>query len=406
MKISKLLSALLSTILGLVGFLYVGESIETVEKNKPTKKVSKNQKEILRCTKCILKNSVKGIYFDENGVCNVCKHHVPITYEGEEKLLEKLENVKSSKKGEFDCIVTLSGGRDSSFVLLKAVKDYNLKVLGVHYENPFETSLAKENVEKITKKLNVPLINIKEPSNLHLKMFKKNFKVWIRKPSVNVLPIFCIGCKYMWYYIMKIAKKYKVGCVLSGGNRFENTVFKKLLLDIPMNEKWETTYIKSLWGGIKEIIKNPLYILNGPIKYIFAYLFGDSYSIGNRLIYPDIEKIDLFYYLKYDEKIVISRLEEELGWRYPKELSSWRFDCKISYLKTYIYNKVIGMTERDDLFSVMIREGVLSREEALERIEKENQVPDEIIDELLSISNVSKKDFEKSLNSLLKEEKT
>ncbi len=350
-----------------------------------------------RCSKCILPIDIKGINVDENGVCNICRSYKKIVYHGEDQFLDELRKIKNTNKN-YDCIVTLSGGRDSSYTLLRAVKDYDLKVLPVHYENPFSTAEAKENVSNIIKKFNLPIIKVNEYSRTHYKSFIRNFRYWAKKPDISILPIVCSGCKLMWKSIIRVAKKNNINCMLNGGNRFENTTFKKLLLGIPINEDWEKTFYKALTGGIKRIISNPRYLvpINIPL-FLNAYLFGDPYSVGNRIVYKKIKQIDMFYYIKWDEREVVNRLQDEVSWSYPKHLSSWRFDCKVAYLKDYIYLKVLGITEKDDLYSVMIREGLISRDEALERVAKENNPPENVIDELLSIADINRKEFDEIL---------
>ena len=88
------------------------------------------------CTKCILTKSTPGIDFDQNGICNYCRTYEPMKILGESELIETLE-IHKAKKNKYDCMVGLSGGRDSTYTLWKLVKDYKLKVLAIHYDNPF-----------------------------------------------------------------------------------------------------------------------------------------------------------------------------------------------------------------------------------------------------------------------------
>ena len=83
-----------------------------------------------RCNRCILPDTVPGITFDEKGICNFCHSHSEESCLGEEAL-EKLISLIRSKDNKYDCIVPLSGGRDSTFVLYIARAVYNLKVLAV-----------------------------------------------------------------------------------------------------------------------------------------------------------------------------------------------------------------------------------------------------------------------------------
>ena len=116
------------------------------------------------CTRCIYDEDVPGISFDENGVCNYChtmealkeQYHTG-TPEGEKNLQDIIEQVKREGKGkQYDCVVGVSGGTDSSFLVAKMV-EWGLRPLAVHYDNTWNTSIATENIKKVLDKLHVDL---------------------------------------------------------------------------------------------------------------------------------------------------------------------------------------------------------------------------------------------------------
>ena len=89
----------------------------------------------------------------------------------------------------------ISGGRDNSYVLLKLVKDYHMKVLAVNYEHPFTHPQAIKNMANATKLLNVDLFTIKDKNKQHITTFRNNVKAWFKKPSPAMIPMICISCK-------------------------------------------------------------------------------------------------------------------------------------------------------------------------------------------------------------------
>ncbi len=325
---------------------------------------------IRRCSRCGLSSLTPLIEFDEQGVCNYCAHHQAITFRGEDEFLSELEFIKKRPDRKYDCIVALSGGRDSSFVLLKMVKDYKLKALAVTYDNPYANPLAKKNIMNATSILNVDLVTIQPKKDIHRRTFHNNLRAWAKRPSPSVLPLICIACKLMWFDILRLAGKYKIPCIVTGENRYEDTSYVKALLGIPMKENWEKAFFLSIFGMFKGVLQNPRYLKPSfwP-AYVKAYFFGDIYALGSRFFTHRMKLLNLFYYIEWSEKEIISRIRSELNWESPTELvSTWRFDCAVAALKDFIHFKMFGVMEKEDLYAKMIRERVITKEEALKRI--------------------------------------
>ena len=358
-----------------------------------------------RCTHCVLTENMPNIHFDADGVCNFCRNTNKIEFNGEKELIRLLDSYKNSGN-KYDCIVTLSGGRDSTYTLLKMVKDYGMKVLAVNYENPFTDPVAKKNIENAVKILNVDLIRFQLGGNSHERLLKHNLNVWLKHPNPALIPILCISCKTIWYTILKIAKREGIRCIVSGGNPYEDNAFKKELLNVASNEKIENSFTKALTGIILETMKNPGYYHPVCIPTLMkGYFFGDPYCIGTRILGRDISRIDLFQYIEWHEDEILSRIRNELDWDSPHDLSgTWRFDCHVGHLKEFLYLETIGMTERDDLYSKMVRQGLMTRDEALIRLERENPVQFDYIENLLkkagceNISCLSNVPFSKKIN--------
>jgi hypothetical protein len=304
--------------------------------------------------------------------------------EGEEKLIELLDSIRSPEN-KYDCIVSVSGGRDSTYTLLKMVKDYKLKVLAVNYANPFTDPVAKKNIKNAVHCLDVDLVQFQLKNNIHEKTFRHNFNVWLKKPNPALIPMLCIACKTYYYTILKIARKEGIRCIINGGNPYEYTSFKTELLNVSSDEKIENSFIKAITGIVRETIKNPAYY--HPIcipTMIKGYLFGDPYCLGSRTFGRGLLKIDLFHYIQWNEDEILTRIINEVHWESPKNLpSTWRFDCRAGHLKELLYLKTIGMTERDDFYAKMVRQGLIKRDEALIRLKKENQIPFEEIEIVL-----------------------
>ena len=107
------------------------------------------------------------IYFNLEGVCNYCeliedlkKQYGTNTKLGEEKLKKIIKAIKiAGKSKKYDCIVGVSGGKDSSY-LLYLCKKWNLRVLAVHYDNTWNSSIASENIRKVLQSLDIDLYTL------------------------------------------------------------------------------------------------------------------------------------------------------------------------------------------------------------------------------------------------------
>jgi len=94
-----------------------------------------------RCSRCLMPNSFPGISFNNDGICNQCLNFKGIEPLGENLLLRTL---KSRKGVKYDCVVGISGGKDSCYVAYLAQEIYKLRTLAVFYESPFYCHLARE----------------------------------------------------------------------------------------------------------------------------------------------------------------------------------------------------------------------------------------------------------------------
>jgi len=119
------------------------------------------------CTRCVQDTTVPGITFDTHGICNFCHFHDLLSQifpndERGEKILEKIfrEIKTKSKKKKYDCVIGISGGRDSTFLLYLAVIKWGLRPLAVHFNDGFDNPVAGENMLNACKKLNVELRTI------------------------------------------------------------------------------------------------------------------------------------------------------------------------------------------------------------------------------------------------------
>lgn len=338
---------------------------------------------MFRCNNCILPNTYPYINFDENNICNYCNSYIPNEYLGIDALNELVDKIKS-EKSRYDCLVGLSGGRDSSYLVYKLVKELNMNVLAYSYNNGSMTESARENVKKISEKLDIKTIIIDKDADKNSRIFKRNFLAWAKKPSIGMIQMFCVGCRAgILKYQHPLMKRYNINYLADGGSLNEDTYHKLSFLglkdtndDIFIRTRDATTLgepsrakmFKLLFAVLKEAFRNPYFI--NPLIFVEGIkefrLISSKFAKGKSFFKP-------LSYEKYDEDKVINVITEELDWKKPSYYApTWRSDCKIAILKNYCFFKMVGFSDYDVMLSTMIREGLINRNVAMCRIDENN----------------------------------
>jgi hypothetical protein len=141
------------------------------------------------CMRWLLTESTPGIVFDTAGVCNnYTTYETKLDVLGEKKAAELLDyHKKKNKNKKYDCLISLSGGKDSTYTLYKLVKDYGMRVLCIHYNNPFISPQARENPRRASEILGVKIVKWSFPENAHLEATKNALRIWIKRSSASVI---------------------------------------------------------------------------------------------------------------------------------------------------------------------------------------------------------------------------
>jgi hypothetical protein len=336
------------------------------------------------CSRCLLTAKTPGITFDEEGICNYCREYKPFELQSEEKLLDVLRRFRG-KRGKYDCMVGLSGGRDSTYTLWKLVNDYGMRVLAVTYDNPFMSEQAHQNIKRALNILGVDGVSWTFPGDLHKRSTTKYLKMWGHHNSSVLIPLVCAHCKTWWPGYFKVARDNEVALTVIGSNPLETASFKKAGFGGARTYHTFSNIPRILKRSWSELVANPRYLSTNWALPIRMYLMSTHSTPYIRWRYKDVTVIRLFDYLKWNEKEIESTVSKHLGWEKSREVaSSWRFDCRLDYVRRLMYASTIGVTELRDLFSKMIREKQISREEALDRLRREEPVSEALVEGILN----------------------
>ncbi|MFH0734347.1 MAG: glucosamine 6-phosphate synthetase [bacterium] len=327
---------------------------------------------IKRCTKCLLPETFPYISFDDKGICNICNNYTP---KNQVKPIKDLYNLIEPyrKNNEPDCLIPLSGGRDSSYIIHFVKKELGLNPITFTYDWGMVTDLARRNIARMCGQLGVE--NIIVSANIHKKReyIRKNILAWLKYPHLGMIPLFMAGDKYFFYYANQIRKQTGLKLQLWGINSLENTDFKVGFAGIKPNFNKKLIYSMKvmdqmkLFGFVaKNLLSSPGYINNS-----IPDTLGSFFS---RYLNAQEDYYHFFDYVKWDEKTIEDTLINEYNWETADDIkSTWRIGDGTASFYNYIYYTVAGFSEFDTFRSNQIREGMLDRETALSLVNSENQ---------------------------------
>jgi N-acetyl sugar amidotransferase len=333
-----------------------------------------------RCTRCISDSTCPGITFDKNGVCNFCHLHdkwvniYPNNEKGQSIWNKTLQQIKQDGKNKkFDCIVGISGGRDSTYILHLAVTKYKLRPLAVHFNDGFDNPIGGENMINITKKLGVELRTItsdwREAKDLKISFLKASVPELNEGTDVGIAAA-CYGVahkegvKHLLYGqsfrtegIKPISWAYMVGNYVSDVQKKYGTVPLRPFTPNDPNYHlgWKELFYYSIMKGIK--VHSPLYYEN--------------------------------YIRNKAEEII----KQEYNWVYP---GAHYYDDLYWSLITYVHRVKFNIDFRLNAYSALIRDGQMDREWAIEAVKKPYIMEDpKIIELCLKRLAISREQFEK-----------
>jgi len=355
-----------------------------------------------RCIKCLLPATFPFIEFDSKGVCNICNNYVkknqpkPI-----EELIELVEPYKR-KDGQPDCLVPFSGGRDSTYTLHIVKNILKMNPIAYTYDWGMVTDLGRRNIARVTGKLGVENIIVSADIKMKRNNIRKNVSAWLRKPELGLVPLFMAGDKYFFYYSNKISKQNKLNISIWGSNPLENTNFKTGFCGISPQYDKERIDSISLADKIKLLLYFGKNYLQNPTLFNSS-LLDTAGSFFSRYLIERTGYMQLFDYYLWEEKEIEDLIINEYKWETAIDTkTTWRIGDGTASFYNYIYFTVAGFSEYDTFRSNQIREGMMTRQEALELINKENKPRYESIKWYLEIIGLDFETVIKRINSIKK----
>ena len=304
------------------------------------------------CSRCIMDSTDPNINFDLNGVCNHCRYYeeiiepsLPRTNDAKKRGLEKLL-IRIRKEGEgkdYDCIIGLSGGVDSSYVAYLAKIKWGLRALVVHFDGGWNSELAVKNIENIVRKLEIDLYTFvcdwKEMRDLQLSFFRAGVANADTPQDHAIQSV-----------LKRVAHEKRIKFILSGKNKATESILPTAW-GHDSNDARHIEGIQKHFGSL--VLKK--YPLRGFLK---TYLY-DAY-------FSKMEMVGILDYTNYVKADAIKVLQDELDWKY---YGGKHYESVFTrFFQGHYLPGRFGFDKRKAHLSSLIMSGQMTRTEALDEI--------------------------------------
>lgn len=315
------------------------------------------------CSITLYDESIPGLTFDDEGVCDLAREgqrrlrdEVFHGVDGRQRLDVWAERIKAAGKGrDYDCIIGLSGGVDSSIVAVR-VAELGLRPLALHLDNGWNIDLAVTNIKRLVNDLNIDLIT-------HVVDWREIRDLQRAYIKASVMDLECVSDHAINTLLFRTAHKRGIKFVIHGGN-----------------VATESTMPAS-WGYDKRDGKNLLSIHKAfgevPLR---TYPYMRPYQLFWYLFVDQIKAFPILNYVDYNKQKALTELQERFGYRpYARKHGENRFTR--FYQEIYLPQK-FGIDKRANHLSSLILAGEITRDEAMVEIQKPLYEPEEEREEL------------------------
>lgn len=313
-----------------------------------------------RCARCVLPETFPSVAFDQAGVCNYCRQYDrrrPLLERERARLRERFEQLMAETRGRhaYDCLMAWSGGKDSTYTLLLLRQRYALNVSAFTFDNGFVSPTAFQNMERVSAELGVDHIIVRPRFDLLRRIFAAaacDPQLYPEKALTRASSV-CNAC-------MSLAKGIGLRMALAE--------------DIPtLAYGWspgQAPLVSAVFNRTPEMTRSMMRALTAPLEQ----LIGDAV----RPYFPQKERLDEveqvpwdvhpLAFLDYDERQIVDSIGA-LGWQRPPDTDANSSNCLLNAFANVVHKDQTGYHPYVMELASLVRQGYLSREEALERLE-------------------------------------
>jgi len=315
-----------------------------------------------RCTRCVLPETFPGVRFDDEGVCHFCRQDLSPEREAgqKERLLHRFEDLvrRVRPRSTYHCLVSWSGGKDSTYTLWLLRNRYKLRILAFTFDNGFVSPAAFQNIRTVAENLKIDHMIVKPRFDILRKVFLASMD-----PSMYPLRALerasgiCNSC-------MALAKGIALQIAL--GQEIPILAYGWSPGQIPLASAYFRTN-HAILKAMNETAKAPLEKVAG--RQIDVYFPRES-RLERMESPPSI--VAPLAFLSYSEKEALQRIRK-LGWERPKDTDPNSTNCLLNSLSIVTHTEQHGYHPYAMELSGLVRRGCMTRVEAIERLQAEPQ---------------------------------
>lgn len=329
------------------------------------------------CSRCIYDETFGDITFNEEGVCSYCQQVDAMTEmygtgapKGEKLLAELIDKIKAEGKDKrYDCIIGVSGGTDSSYLMMRA-KDWGLRPLAVHYDNTWNNACATQNIHKVTKALDIDLhtyvVNNKEADDIYRATFFAGVPEWDASADLAFVQV-----------LRSTAAKFGIKYILEGHS------FQAEGISPIRNNYFDGKYVASIHKqfGTMPMRSYPNLTFFRFMKWALIY--------RQQIIRP-------LWYVPYSKSVAREELERRTGWEY---YGGHHLENRIAVFGHTVYlPQKFKLDYRFLSLAAMVRSGELPRDEALAQYRQPVKSNGEIVPFLKKRLGLTDEEYERVMN--------
>lgn len=331
---------------------------------------------VVFCTRCIYHSGIPSIRFDADGVCSYCRQYeamdraYPTGREGQDRLQQMADEIRKAGKGrDYDVVIGVSGGCDSSYMLTLA-KDLGLRPLAAHYDNTWNTRIAVENIQRVLGRLDIDLFTHVADAREVNDVMKSLMLASV--PEIEAATD------------LALATTHYMACERHGIRYiWEGHSFRTEGVSPPGWFYMDARYITGIQArfGSMPLRSIPLLYMSKWFKW---------------MLWDRIRKQRPLYHVDYDKERTKTFLSETFGWQW---YGGHHMENRTAYFcNNYYLPRKFGIDLRWCEFSAHVRAGLMSRDEALSRIQEPKPFDLGILEEVFTRLGLDQTEFERIMS--------